>query len=211
MIVDGTMEFHLGVTLLRIFVGFLVAAVTGIAFGLLMGMSRIFSRVTERRIVCSLSAAGGFFTDPAADHLARQRRSLYRIVISAVTAFFPIVISTYSGIRQVDRGLIKAAEDLGAGTRQIQLKVVIPAAMPSILSGLQLGMGVAIILIVAAEMIGGSSQSGMGYLLISAGQVMEAERVFAALLVLAVMGAAIIKLQQWIDRKVAPWITHDTR
>ena len=75
-------------------------------------------------------------------------------------------MSTYSGIRQADRGLIKAAKDLGASTRQIQFKVVIPAAMPSILSGLQLGMGVTIILIVAAEMIGGSSQSGMGYLLI---------------------------------------------
>jgi NitT/TauT family transport system permease protein len=48
----------------------------------------------------------------------------------------------------------------------------------------------------------------MGYLLISAGQVMETEKVFAALLVLAIMGAAIIKLQQWIDRKVAPWIAH---
>jgi NitT/TauT family transport system permease protein len=59
-------------------------------------------------------------------------------------------------------------------------------------------------------MIGGSSQSGMGYLLISAGQVMETERVFAALVVLAVMGAVIIKLQQWADRKIAPWIAHDT-
>ena len=83
--------------------------------------------------------------------------------------------------------------------------------MPNILSGLQLGMGVTIILIVAAEMIGGSSQSGMGYLLISAGQVMETEKVFAALVVLALMGAAIIKLQQWIDRKIAPWMTHDNR
>ena len=82
--------------------------------------------------------------------------------------------------------------------------------MPSILSGLQLGMGVTIILIVAAEMIGGSSQSGMGYLLISAGQVMETEKVFASLVVLAVMGAAIIKLQQWIDRKVAPWAARTT-
>ncbi len=51
--------------------------------------------------------------------------------------------------------------------------------MPSIFSGLQLGMGVTIILIVAAEMIGGSSQSGMGYLLINSGQVMETEKVFA--------------------------------
>ena len=98
-------------------------------------------------------------------------------------------------------GLIKAAQDLGANTRQIQLKVVIPAAIPSIFAGLQLGMGVTIILVVAAEMIGGSSQSGMGYLLISAGQVMETEKVFASLVVLAVMGAVIIKLQQWIDRK----------
>ena len=82
--------------------------------------------------------------------------------------------------------------------------------MPSILSGLQLGMGVTIILIVAAEMIGGSSQSGMGYLLISSGQVMETEKVFASLVVLAVMGAAIMKLQQWVDRRVAPWVVHDT-
>jgi NitT/TauT family transport system permease protein len=106
---------------------------------------------------------------------------------------------------------MKAAQDLGATAQQIQFKVVIPAAMPSILSGLQLGMGVTIILIVAAEMIGGSSQSGMGYLLISAGQVMETERVFAALVVLAIMGAVIIKLQQWTDRKIAPWIKHDDR
>ena len=57
----------------------------------------------------------------------------------------------------------------------------------------------------AAEMIGSSSQSGMGFLLIQSGQVMETEKVFASLVVLAIVGALIIKLQQWIDRKVAPW------
>ena len=209
MIIDGTMEYHLGVTLLRIFAGFLVAAVTGIVFGLLMGMSHIFSRVADLWIAALYPLPKISLIPLLIIWLGSGEA--YRIVISAITAFFPIVISTYSGIRQVDRGLIKAAEDLGARARQIQFKVVIPAAMPSILSGLQLGMGVTIILIVAAEMIGGSSQSGMGYLLISAGQVMETEKVFAALLVLAVMGAAIIKLQQWIDRKIAPWIAHDNR
>ena len=93
--------------------------------------------------------------------------------------------------------------------RQIQLKVVIPARHSEHLRRLQLGMGVTIILVVAAEMIGGSSQSGMGYLLISAGQVMETEKVFASLVVLAVVGAVIIKLQQWIDRKVAPWVSYN--
>lgn len=209
MIADGTMGYHLGVTLLRIFAGFVIAAVTGIALGLLMGMSRIVSRVADLWIAALYPLPKISLIPLLIIWLGTGEA--YRIVISAVTAFFPIVISTYSGIRQADRGLIKAAKDLGANTQQIQLKVVIPAAMPSILSGLQLGMGVAIILIVAAEMIGGSSQSGMGYLLISSGQVMETEKVFASLVVLAVMGAFIIKLQQWADRKVAPWVAHDDR
>jgi NitT/TauT family transport system permease protein len=51
----------------------------------------------------------------------------------------------------------------------------------------------------------------MGYLLISSGQVMETEKVFASLVVLAVMGGAIIKLQQWADRRIAPWVAHDNR
>ena len=209
MLVDGSMEYHLGVTLLRIFAGFLLAAIAGVSLGLLMGMSRIVARVADTWIAALYPLPKISLIPLLIIWLGTGEA--YRIVISAITAFFPIVISTYSGIRQVDPGLLKAARDLGASARQIQLKIVVPAAMPSILAGLQLGMGVTIILIVAAEMIGGSSQSGMGYLLINSGQVMETEKVFASLVVLAVMGAAIIKLQQWIDRKIAPWMTHDTR
>ncbi len=209
MLADGTMEYHLGVTLLRIFAGFFIAAVAGIGLGVLMGMSRIVARVSDMWIA-ALYPLPKIALIPLLIIWLGTGES-YRIVISAITAFFPIVISTYSGIRQADRGLMKAAQDLGANMRQIQLKVVIPAAMPSILAGLQLGMGVTIILIVAAEMIGGSSQSGMGYLLIMSGQVMETEKVFAALVVLAVMGAVIIKLQQWLDRKLAPWVAHEDR
>jgi NitT/TauT family transport system permease protein len=207
MLLDGTMEYHLGVTLLRIFAGFFVASVCGVALGLLMGMSRVVARIADVWIAA-------FYPLPKISLIPLLiiwlgTGEAYRIVISAITAFFPVVMSTYAGIRQADRGLIKAAQDLGASVGQIQFKVVIPAAMPSILSGLQLGMGVTIIMIVAAEMIGGSSESGMGYLLVNSGQVMETEKVFAALLVLAVAGAAIIKLQQWGDRKIAPWISDE--
>jgi NitT/TauT family transport system permease protein len=209
MLADGTMEYHVGVTVLRILAGFFVAAVCGIALGLLMGMSRIVAKVADIWIAALYPLPKISLIPLLIIWLGTGEA--YRIVISAVTAFFPIVMSTYSGIRQADRGLIKAAKDLGANTRQIQFKVVIPAAMPSILSGLQLGMGVTIILIVAAEMIGGSSQSGMGYLLINSGQIMETEKVFASLVVLAVLGAVIIKLQQWGDRKIAPWADNEDR
>src|SRR5262245_40770130 len=206
MLADGSMEYHLGVTLLRIFVGFVLAAITGIGLGVLMGMSRIVARIADAWIAALYPLPKISLIPLLIIWLGTGEA--YKIVISAVTAFFPIVISTFSGIRQVDRSLMKAAKDLGADRRQIQLKVVIPAAIPSILAGLQLGMGVTIILVVAAEMIGGSSQGGIGYLLISAGQVMETEKVFASLVVLAVVGAVIIKLQQWSDRMVAPWVSH---
>jgi NitT/TauT family transport system permease protein len=206
MIADGSMPYHLGITLLRIFVGFVLAAVFGVALGVVMGMSRTVARVADVWIA-ALYPLPKISLIPLLIIWVGTGEA-YKIVISAVSAFFPIVISTYAGIRQTDGGLIKAAKDLGANARQIQLKVVIPAAIPSIFSGLHLGMGVAIILVVAAEMIGGSSQGGMGWLLISSGQVMETEKVFASLVVLAVVGALVIKLQQWIDRKVAPWVDH---
>jgi NitT/TauT family transport system permease protein len=207
MIADGSMPYHLGITLLRIFAGFALAAVFGIALGVLMGMSRTVARVADVWIA-ALYPLPKISLIPLLIIWVGTGEA-YKIVISAVSAFFPIVISTYSGIRQTDRGLIKAAKDLGANARQIQFKVVIPGAIPSIFAGLHLGMGIAIILVVAAEMIGGSSQGGMGWLLISSGQVMETEKVFASLIVLAVVGAVVIKLQQWIDRKVAPWVNYN--
>jgi NitT/TauT family transport system permease protein len=209
MLADGSLLYNLGVTFMRILGGFLVAAVSGILVGVAMGMSPLAARIVDPWIAALYPLPKISLIPLLIIWLGTGEA--YRIVISAVTAFFPIVISTYAGIRQADRGLIKAAQDLGASARQIQFKVVIPAAIPSIFAGLHLGMGVTIILIVAAEMIGGSSQSGMGYLLINAGQVMETEKVFATLVVLAVVGAIVIKLQQWTDRWVAPWAHRDDR
>ncbi len=205
MIVDGSLGLNLGATLVRIFVGFGLAAVAGVTLGILMGMSRIVARVANPWIAALYPLPKVALIPLLVIWLGTGEA--YKIVISAVTAFFPIVISSYAGIRQADRGLIKAAKDLGANRRQVQLKVVIPAAIPSIFAGLHLGMGVTIILVVAAEMIGGAGHLGMGNLLITAGQVMETEKVFASLVVLAVVGAVVIKSQQWIDRKVAPWMT----
>lgn len=203
MVEDGSLFSNLGATLLRIAVGFLLAAVVGILFGVMMGMWRLVERIADPWIAALYPLPKISLIPLLIIWLGTGEA--YKIVISAVTAFFPIVMSTYAGVRQVDRGLIKAAEDLGASRRQTQLNVVLPAAIPTIFAGLQLGMGVTIILVVAAEMIGGSSQGGMGNLLIQAGQVMDTEKVFAALIVLTLMGAIIMKGQQWLDRKLAPW------
>ena len=204
MLADGSLAVNLGITLGRVLGGFAIAAVAGVALGILMGMSRLVARIADPWIAALYPLPKIALIPLLLIWLGTGEA--YKIVISAVTAFFPIVISAYAGIREVDRGLMKAAQDLGASARQVQLKVVLPAAVPSIFAGLHLGMGVTIILVIAAEMIGGSSTSGMGYLLMQAGQVMETEKVFADLVVLAVVGALVVKGQRWIDRRVAPWV-----
>lgn len=207
MIADGSLPYHLSVTFIRILAGFLVAGITGIIVGILMGMSPLVARIVDPWIAALYPLPKISLIPLLIIWLGTGET--YKIVISAVTAFFPVAISTFSAIRQVDLGLIKAAKDLGANRRQIQIKIVIPAALPGITSGLQLGMGVTIIMVVAAEMIGGSSDSGMGFLLIHAGQVMETEKVFAGLIALAVFGAVITNVQKRIDRLVAPWVEKD--
>jgi NitT/TauT family transport system permease protein len=203
MILDGSIPYNLGVTFLRIVVGFLIAGSLGILVGILMGMSRVVARVLDPWIAALYPLPKISLIPLLIIWLGTGE--IYIITISVVSAFFPVVISTYVGIRQADQNLVRAARDLGANARQIQMKVIVPAAIPSIFAGLQLGMGVTIILVVAAEMIGGSTQSGMGYLLIRYGQVMETEKVFAGLIVLAVFGAIIIKTQGYIERLIAPW------
>ena len=203
MTLSGSLPTNVGVTLLRVFAGFAVAAFVGVLAGVLMGVSKLFARVLDPWIAALYPLPKISLIPLLMIWLGTGEA--YKLAISAITAFFPVVMSTYAGVRQVDRGLMNAAKDLGASPRQIQLKVVIPAALPSIYAGLQLGSGITFIMVVAAEMIGGSSQSGMGYLLITAGQVMETEEVFASLVVLAVIGAVVFKIQEWIGEKVAPW------
>lgn len=203
MCLDGTMEYNLGLTLLRILAGFVIAMIAGVGIGLLMGMSRLLSRISSPWIAALYPLPKISLIPLLIIWLGSGET--YKIVISAISAFFPIVMSTYAAVQQVDRELVKAAQDLGANRRQVQFKVIIPAAIPTIFSGLDIGMGVTIILVVAAEMIGSSGRGGMGSILITAGQIMETEQVFAALVVLAIMGAAVIKLQQWIEWRIAPW------
>ena len=203
MALDGTLWINLAATILRIFAGFAVAAVCGVALGLVMGMSRIVAQIADPWLAALYPLPKISLIPLMIIWLGTGET--YNIAMSAISAFFPIVLSTYAGVQQVDRGLVLTARDLGASAHQIQTKVILPAAVPHIFSGLQLGMGVTIILVVAAEMIGGSNQTGMGFLLVNAGQVMDTDRVFASLVVMAVVGAAIMKLQRFIDRKAAPW------
>jgi NitT/TauT family transport system permease protein len=127
----------------------------------------------------------------------------FMLTISFLGAIFPIVINTVLGVRQCDPGLVLAARDLGASSQQIVRRVLLPSAIPSIFAGIRLGLGVSIILVVAAEMVVG--KFGLGARLYLSGQILETEQVFAVLIVLAALGIIVTKAQDFIDLKLGRW------
>jgi ABC-type nitrate/sulfonate/bicarbonate transport system permease component len=199
----GALGVDLIATLGRIFGGFAVAVVIGVLLGVWMATSERVHAIADNFIAALYPLPKVTLIPLLIIWLGTG--GPFMLTISALGAFFPVVINTVLGIRQCDPGLVLAARDLGAGERQIVRMVLLPSAIPSIFAGMRLGLGVSIILVVAAEMVTG--KLGLGARLYLAGQVLETEQVFAVLIVLAVLGIVVTKVQDAIDVRLSHWRT----
>jgi NitT/TauT family transport system permease protein len=187
------------VTLSRIFVGFGIAVLCGVGLGVWMAVSARAAAIADL-FIAALYPLPKITLIPLLIIWLGTGES-FMLAISALGAVFPIIINTLLGVRQADPGLVLAARDLGASPRQVVAKVLIPAALPSIFAGMRLGLGVSIILVVAAEMV--VARAGLGARLYLAGQVLQTEQVFAVLVVLASLGIIVTKVQDAVDRRLA--------
>lgn len=201
LFVHGGLWRDLLITLGRIFGGFVIASVTGIALGIWMGTSRHVEAIGDV-FVAALYPLPKVTLIPLFIIWLGEGET-FQMTLSWLGAIFPIVVNTLLGVKECDKGLMLAARDLGASERQIKWRVILPSAVPHIFAGLRLGLGVSIILVVAAEMVTG--RTGLGARLYLAGQVLETGQVFAILLLLAILGIAVSKGQDAIDRALSNW------
>jgi ABC-type nitrate/sulfonate/bicarbonate transport system permease component len=201
MFASGGLLGDLLATLGRIFGGFVLALIAGVLLGVWMATSDRVNAIADNFIAALYPLPKVTLIPLFIIWLGTG--GPFMLTISALGAIFPIVINTVLGIRQCDPGLVLAARDLGATQRQIVRMVLIPSAVPSIFAGVRLGLGVSIILVVAAEMVVG--KVGLGARLYLAGQVLETEQVFAVLIVLALLGILITKVQDAIDARLGHW------
>ncbi|WP_111384085.1 ABC transporter permease [Rhodoplanes serenus] len=197
----GGLTSDLIATLSRIFGGFFLALGLGVALGVWMATSERVRAVADTFIAALYPLPKVTLIPLLIIWLGTG--GPFMLTISMLGAFFPIVINTVLGIGQCDQGLVLAARDLGASRRQIIRMVLLPSAIPSIFAGIRLGLGVSIILVVAAEMVVG--KVGLGARLYLAGQVLETEQVFAVLIVLATLGIVVTKAQDMIDVRLGHW------
>jgi ABC-type nitrate/sulfonate/bicarbonate transport system permease component len=204
LIFDDRLLVDTWLTLYRIFAGFFLALATGVLLGVWMAMSKPVKAMADILIAAIYPLPKVTLIPLLIIWLGTG--GPFMLTISFMGAFFPIVINTVIGVEQCEPGLLLAARDLGANTRQIVLRVLMPSAVPSIFAGIRIGLGISIILVVAAEMV--LAKDGLGARLFVAGQLLNTEFVFAILLVLALIGIVISKAQDLIDARLGNWRTN---
>jgi NitT/TauT family transport system permease protein len=201
MFASGGLTSDLLVTLARIFGGFFIALVVGTLLGVWIATSERVRAIADMFIAALYPLPKVTLIPLLIIWLGTG--GPFMLTISCLGAIFPIIINTVLGVRQCDPGLVLAARDLGATRQQLVRMVLLPSAIPSIFAGMRLGLGVSIILVVAAEMVVG--KLGLGARLYLAGQVLNTEQVFAVLIVLALLGIVVTKIQDAIDVRLGRW------
>jgi NitT/TauT family transport system permease protein len=183
-LVDAEFLGDVGITLFRLFAGFAIAVVLGISIGLAAAvhpavnaivrpMVRVLAPVPKVALYPALLLLLGF------DHASK-------ITLVAADALFPILLATYYGASVVEQKLIWSAMAAGTPRYQILFKVVLPAAMPSILTGCRIGLVISCIVVFLAEMI--TSADGLGHLLVIAARNFQTVDMFVPLITISLLG-----------------------
>ena len=184
---SGDLWRHLSASLGRLAMGWSLGTLAGLAVGLALGMFSLARSV-------GLPFVSALFPIPKIALLPLfiiwfgiGEPSKVATILFGV--FFPTVINTYSGVDNVARSLIRMGQSFDMPTRDVVLKIILPGAMPAILSGFRISASIAIVLLVAAEMIG--AEWGVGALVLAAGNLMQTDYLIAGVVLLSLIGLTI--------------------
>lgn len=198
---------NVGMSLQRIFIGFAIATVLGVALGMLIGRYRLtrsfmFPAMEVFRPIPAIAWV------PISIMLWPDNE-VSIVFITFIGAFFPILLNTISGVQAVDGVLLRASQCLGARERQIMWYVVLPGAAPQIFTGLAVGMGVAWVSLIAAEMISG--QFGIGYFTWEAYSLISYPEIVLGMITIGVLGLLCSGLIRFVGKSMMPWLSYGAR
>jgi taurine transport system permease protein len=198
---NHTLAVHFGWSMYRVFSAFLLAVLIGIPVGIAMGVSRF---------------ARGFF-DPPIEFYRPLPPLAYlplmiiwfgigegaKIMLLFLAIFAPVALAARAGVKSVSQEQIQAALSMGATKRQVIQHVIIPGAMPEILVGLRIGMGVGWTTLVAAEMV--AADAGLGKMVFNASNFLRTDVVILGILAIGVVAYVFELLMRWIEKRAVPW------
>jgi ABC-type nitrate/sulfonate/bicarbonate transport system permease component len=189
---DPTFQFHIATTLFRLFTGFAIAVLLGVSLGIAAATHPAINAVVRPvvRVLAPLPKVAlypAFLLLLGFDHESK-------ITLVVADALFPILLSTYYGASTVEQKLIWSAMAAGTPPRQILFKVVLPASIPSILTGCRIGLVISCIVVFLAEMI--TSTNGLGFVLVTAARTFQTVDMFVPLITISLLGLILNGLLQ---------------
>ncbi len=199
---NGKFLTNIGMSLRRIFIGFALAAVVGIGLGLVIGRYRRLSELLFPALE-ALRPIPAIAWVPISIMLWPDNE-VSIVFITFIGAFFPVLLNTVSGVQAVDSVLLRAGQCLGAREPQLMWHVVLPGAAPQIFTGLAVGMGVAWVSLIAAEMISG--QFGIGYFTWEAYSLIAYADIVLGMITIGVLGLVCSWLIRLAGSFLMPWL-----
>lgn len=197
----GELERDIWVSFNELFQGVAAAIVFGIAAGVGLGISQRVRDYTEI-YVTALYATPLVAVTPLLI-LWLGIGVLSKAAVVFLTAVFPILINTAAGVRATESLLIEVAQSFCATRRQIITKVMLPAAVPFMLTGIRLAIGRGIVGVVVGELFG--ARAGLGYLIFTSGQTFDVPALFVGIITLAIMGVGLTFAAQMVERHALRW------
>jgi NitT/TauT family transport system permease protein len=197
----GELMRHVGASLQRLLIGFLVGGIPAVLLGVAMGLSRPL-----RSALNPLVAATYPIPKSAVFPLLLLIFGLgegSKVAMVALGVFYPVLINTVAGVSNISPIYLDVGHNFGAGRWQVFRTIAMPGALPSIMAGIKLGIGMGLILIVIAELTGATS--GVGYMIWNAWQVLSVETMYVGLLLIAIMGFVFSIILDEIEARVLPW------
>jgi len=196
---------HVGNSVRRIFLGFSLAAALSVVLGLLIGRFRLAAQSLFPPLEILRPIPAVAWIPLAILLFASAEQSM--VFITFIGAFFPILLSTIHGVEGVDRRLVYASLTLGAGPLDVFREVILPGALPSIVTGLSIGMGTSWFSLVTAEMISG--QFGIGYYTWEAYTLQQYPKIVLGMITIGLLGMSSSFFIKWLGRLFMPWFTPD--
>lgn len=199
MISDGSIFEHIGISFFRFFTGYTIAVIVAIVLGLILGrLSKVWSVIDP--IVQVLRPVSPIAWSPFIV-LWFGIGNIPAIVIIFIAAFFPVLLSTVSAVKKVDKVYLRVAANFELKRAELLWKIILPASFPMIANGLHMALGAAWIFLVAGEMVG--AQSGLGFLIVDARNAMTLDVVMAAIIVIGLIGLLLDKAIRYFEVWVA--------
>jgi len=201
MLATGIIFKHILASLSRILWGFSIACILGVAVGISIGFFSIPEAVGNPIIAATFPIPKIAILPLLILWLGIGEAS--KVAVIALGVFFPMVINVYTGVKNVDPLLIKAALSLGSNRARVIRKVILPSILPMIFAGMKLGIGIALLLVVAAEMV--AADAGIGFMILTAADLMQTKKLMVGLILLSLLGIFFNWLFQKLERLFIPW------